>query len=76
MNLKTIFILTFLTLPQSLLACAVCGFGEDGSRMVYMATTILMTLVPLAMLAGVGIFVRKKIKQLNDADASSTNTQE
>lgn len=44
------------TLPaQQAVACAVCFSGRDESRVMYLLTTIFMTLIPIAVL-GVGIY--------------------
>ena len=51
----------FSALPaQRAVACAVCFSGRDESRVMYLLTTIFMTLIPIAVL-GVGIYwvVRK-----------------
>lgn len=34
-------------------ACAVCGAGEDRTQESYLAMTIVISLLPLAMLAGI-----------------------
>ena len=46
-------------LPRAALACAVCGFGEDQSRIAYIATTALLSALPIALLAGLLIFLRR-----------------
>lgn len=43
----------------AVLACAVCGFGEDQSRIAYIATTALLSALPIALLAGLLIFLRR-----------------
>ena len=40
---------------QHAAACAVCFSGRDESRVMYLLTTIFMTLIPIAVL-GVGIY--------------------
>lgn len=45
--------------PGAALACAVCGFGEDQSRIAYIATTALLSALPIALLAGLLIFLRR-----------------
>lgn len=46
-------------LPRAALACAVCGFGEDQSRVAYIATTAFLSALPIALLAGLLIFLRR-----------------
>lgn len=38
-------------------ACAVCGAGEDRTQESYLAMTIFISLMPLAMLAGIVGFI-------------------
>lgn len=51
-----------LLLPRAALACAVCGFGEDQSRVAYIATTALLSALPIALLAGLLIFLRRALR--------------
>ena len=39
-------------IPSAALACAVCGGGVERSRMAFFGTTILLSLLPLALMAG------------------------
>ena len=39
-------------LPSAAFACAVCGGGVERSRMAFFGTTILLSLLPLALMAG------------------------
>lgn len=48
-----------LLLPRAALACAVCGFGEDQSRIAYIATTAFLSALPIALLVGLLIFLRR-----------------
>lgn len=48
------FALTALSAQQAV-ACAVCFSGRDESRVMYLLTTIFMTLIPIAVL-GAGIY--------------------
>jgi len=48
-----------LLLPRAAWACAVCGFGEDQSRIAYIATTALLSALPIGLLAGLLIFLRR-----------------
>ena len=50
-------------LPQAALACAVCGFNEDESRTAYIATTVALSVLPLAFIAGVIVYFRRHHKR-------------
>lgn len=56
----------FASLPFSgaaALACAVCGFGEDQSRGAYLATTFVLSLLPLALIGGALLYLRRRYRQ-------------
>lgn len=56
-----------------LMACAVCGFGEDdGSRVAFLITTALMTLTPLCV-AGLLILVLMKLHKRSGENGENTN---
>ncbi|MCB0383928.1 MAG: hypothetical protein KDD43_00945 [Bdellovibrionales bacterium] len=63
--------LTFSTLLLSATAsaCTVCGFGQDGSQMAFLLTTILMTTMPLAFIVGAIFFIRKMVKARRHEEA-------
>ena len=43
-------LLLLLALPEAAYACAVCGAAVDRSKSVFLGTTILLSLLPLAMI--------------------------
>lgn len=45
------------------LACAVCGFGEDQSRGAYLATTLVLSLLPLALIGGALLYLRRRYRR-------------
>ncbi len=56
------------TLPaQQAVACAVCFSGRDESRVMYLLTTIFMTLIPIAVLGGGIYWVVKKATATDSA---------
>ena len=40
------------TLPTLALACPVCGTAKESTREAFLATTIVMSLLPLAIIGG------------------------
>ena len=44
--------LLVVLLPSPALACAVCGAAVERNRMAFLGTTVLLSLLPLAMMAG------------------------
>ncbi len=51
--LRIIVVLSAWVFSPALFACAVCGTGQDASSGVFMRSTILLSAMPLLMLAGV-----------------------
>src|SRR5690606_13732278 len=49
---------------DSAYACAVCGTGKEGSRIAFLLTTALLTLVPLALIGGGVAFLVKRNRQV------------
>jgi hypothetical protein len=52
-------------LPELARACAVCGAGvdDDQSRLAYLATTIGMSALPLALFGGFVLWLRQRAKK-------------
>ena len=46
--------------PEALHACPVCFDRDDEARVAFLATTGLLTLLPLGLVAGVGAWLRKR----------------
>jgi hypothetical protein len=55
-----------LALQQKIVeACPVCGVGEESTREVYISSTVMLTMMPLFMFAGIGYFIYKKVEEHN-----------
>lgn len=63
-------LLLLLALPEAVWACPVCFDARDENRQAFLATTALLTLLPLGMVGGVGIWLRRRVKALDEADAA------
>lgn len=50
-----------LLLPQLAHACAVCGGGNPANRFAFFASTIALSLIPLALFAGGFLWLRRRI---------------
>lgn len=51
--------------------CAVCGFGDDGTREAFLATTALLTFVPLVMI-GSGVFYLSRVAKRAEREINKT----
>jgi hypothetical protein len=56
----TAVLLAFL--PSAAAACPVCGFGEDESRVAYIGTTVFLSVLPVALIVGFVLYVRRLMK--------------
>lgn len=56
--------LSLITLPASeVLACAVCGFGEDQSSQIFLYSTMVLSLVPLGLIGGILYWLYRSTKR-------------
>jgi high-affinity Fe2+/Pb2+ permease len=56
--------------PGAAEACAVCFSGREEGRAAYLATTLLMTLLPLGLIGGLVWWLRRRAAELRaDAEA-------
>lgn len=51
-------------LPEAAHACPVCFDPREENRFAFLATTIFLSLVPLGMVGGVGMWLRKRAREL------------
>jgi len=55
-------------LPQMAHGCAVCFSATDENRQAFLATTVLLTLLPLGMVGGVGLWARNRTRDLDRSE--------
>jgi len=53
-------------------ACPVCFSATDQNRMAFLGTTILLSLLPLGMLAGGVLYLLRRARQLGEEDSRTT----
>lgn len=51
-------------LPETAWACPVCFDPRDENRVAFLATTVFLSLVPLGMVGGLGLWLRKRAREL------------
>lgn len=56
-------------LPDVALACPVCFDANDENRQAFLATTAFMSLLPLGMVAGAGLWLRKRHRELDEEES-------
>lgn len=76
--LAPLALLFLLALPDPAHACAVCFDPREENRIAFLATTVFMSLVPLGMVGGVSLWLRKRaraLKRLPRGDAGSSDVR-
>lgn len=53
-------------LPEAAAACPVCFSGTEENRLAFLGTTVLLSLLPLGMVAGAGLWIRKRAREQDD----------
>ena len=59
-------VLLIAALPDVAHACPVCFDRDDEARLAFLATTGLLTLLPLGLVAGTGWWLRKRAREVED----------
>ena len=62
--------LVALVLPDAVAACPVCFDARDENRQAFLATTAFMSLLPLGMVAGAGLWIRKRTRAMDQAEST------
>ncbi|MDH3205954.1 MAG: hypothetical protein OEO79_05045 [Gemmatimonadota bacterium] len=58
-------------LPDAANACAVCFDASDENRQAFLATTAFLSLLPLGMVGGAGLWLRRRARARDAEDAPS-----
>lgn len=66
-------LLLLAVLPDTVLACPVCFDARDENRQAFLATTAFLSLLPLGMVAGAGMWLRKRSRELDEEFDDSTD---
>lgn len=53
-------------LPEAAWACPVCFDSSDENRQAFIATTAFLSLLPLGMVAGAGMYIRKRTRDMDE----------
>lgn len=66
-----VWVVASLAAPRIAHACAVCASGRtDETRVAFIVTTAFMTLLPLAMLGGAFLWLRRRLRELDEKEAA------
>ena len=64
-------LLALAALPDAAHACAVCFDATDENRRAFIATTAFLTLLPLGMVTGAGLWLRRRVRERDAEDPRS-----
>jgi len=64
--LLAVVALVMAVFPDVVLACPVCFDARDENRQAFLATTAFMSLLPLGMVAGAGLWIRRRSRELDE----------
>lgn len=54
--------------PEALYACPVCFDRDDEARIAFLATTGLLTLLPLGLVLGTGAWLHRRVRKLDEEE--------
>jgi len=64
-----------LALPEVLHACPVCFDPRAENRLAFLGTTVFLSLLPLGMVAGAGLWLRRQYRQRNYPEDFTTHSE-
>lgn len=67
-TLVALALLALVLLPEVALACPVCFDSSDENRQAFLVTTAFLTLLPLGMVTGAGLWLRKRAREVADGE--------
>jgi hypothetical protein len=57
--------------PDVAHACPVCFDASDENREAFLATTAFLSLLPLGMVGGVGLWIRNRVRGIDEDEVSA-----
>jgi len=77
--IPVLVLLALVALPGVAHACPVCFDPRDQNRAAFVTTALALTFLPLGMVGGVGVWLRKRLRRLDaevDQDAPASTDAE
>ncbi len=72
--MKNLVTLALCLIASAAAACPVCGQGKPESEWAYIAMTMVMSLLPIALIGGIGGFFVYKLKAADREEAAAIAT--
>ena len=61
-------LLLLVLLPEVAAACPVCFDPREENRLAFLATTAFLSLLPLGMVAGAGVWYRRRAREMEELE--------
>ena len=61
-------LIALVVLPDVAHACPVCFDSSDENRQAFLVTTAFLSLLPLGMVAGAGLWLRKRAREVEEGE--------
>lgn len=68
--------LVLAVLPDAAHACAACFDANDENRQAFIVTTAFLTILPLGMVGGAGLWLRHRVRERAAGEALSDSQQD
>jgi hypothetical protein len=69
-------LLALVALPDAAYACAACFDANDENRQAFIATTAFLTILPLGMVGGAGLWLRRRARERASGELPSDLQQQ
>jgi hypothetical protein len=63
--IAAIVLLLLVAVPDAAHACSVCFDPREENRFAFLATTVFLSVLPLSLVGGVGLWLRKRARELS-----------
>ena len=69
----TLILALLLAAPRVAHACSVCFSATDQARIAFIATTVFLSLLPMALVGGLVLWVRRRAAELRRLEERSSS---
>lgn len=77
-NLRIVLVAAILLglAPLDAAACAVCFDTTAENRMAFMVTTVILSLLPLGMVGGAGVWLRRRSREIEEEGGAANERRD
>jgi len=74
-SILALALVAIVALPDAAHACAVCFDASDENRQAFLVTTAFLSLLPLGMVTGTGIWLRRRVRERDASGAEGSESE-